>query len=161
VRHLKIFENFKNQQEVDRVLDKINKYGADSLNWYEIEILENPDDDSHYTTEDDKIQEIFVLLLKNKLIDKDTTNIFDEYIEIHSIEGKQFPYFIDNYLIATYEDDVIIIVSECYEDDDINEKREVYEYIMNVWRKKLPYQIDIVDEDFDDDDEFADKLLNL
>jgi hypothetical protein len=73
-------------------------------------------------------------------IESKTINVYEDHFEIYSIEGKEFDYFgmLGNYLIVDVEGEGdginIYIRGEDYgEDDDIESKEVLMDYIIDNW----------------------------
>jgi hypothetical protein len=156
MRYLKLFEKF-NQSEIDKALDKINKHGVNSLTWHEKEILDNPESQNELEGTD-LVHESVSRLLKFGLISNDNINIYKDYFEIYSIKGKQFPYFIENFLKIepNQEDDGVIslnISGEDYgEEEDEKEKNDVYHWINQKWGEIEKLKMFFNFSDSDDED---------
>jgi hypothetical protein len=66
----RIIKENENASEIDKVLDKINKYGIESLTFREKQILDFPNSD--FTFEGgDNVHKFISLLVKNNLVDVD------------------------------------------------------------------------------------------
>jgi hypothetical protein len=87
---------FFHQDKVDSILDKINKYGKDSLSDDELEVLGNPDDKLSTSSRD--VKKVIKILINNGWIDIDDIEVYDgeNYFTLHSIAGEQFEYFDGN-----------------------------------------------------------------
>jgi hypothetical protein len=136
MKHLKIYEDF-NKDEIDKVLDKINKHGIDSLTWHEKRILEGEDGEFQGT---DDLHKVVSILIKNNLIDPDEVNIFDDHITVHNLKGKNLPWFVDNYIEIevdenNYETILNIELIDHDEDIDVEERGPVIKYLDEVWSK--------------------------
>ena len=161
MRHIKLFEafskgEFENQAAIDALLDKINKYGKDSLTWHERELLKNSSTGISYDSEvgSEEIQKIANDLVKSGYVDVDDINIEEHNIEIYALKGQDFSYFEDNHLrIGWAEEDGEIhldIYPEDYGDSiDLEERYEVFEYMENNWHLD-GYVIWFSDEGIDD-----------
>jgi len=165
MNNIKKYRDFESQDEIDKILDKISKYGIKSLTWHEKETLQKPDENYHTPTGDDDTQYAFVYLLKKGLIEADKVNLSEHMIEVYGLKNKSFPYFVDNFLTIEYETDDdghnLYIKSEDYADIslseeerlmEIKEKTEVFNYIKSVWRDVVgdDFYIAILDDDYDD-----------
>lgn len=140
VKRVVMETKLKNSDEVDKVLDKINKYGEDSLTWLEKEILDNPDDD-HEFKGNDNVHELILLLLKNDLVDPNLINVEEDYIEVYGMKGCKSDYFSENYIILWPEkidEGIILFDGEHYEEEiDYKEYEEVYYFVEEHWEPLL------------------------
>lgn len=142
------FKNLANQGNIDKILDKINVHGFDSLSWHEKESLNNPDDEHESPLpDDDNLRDFAAMLVNNGIVDSDLINIEEDSIEVYNLNKKQFPYFLDNHLKITiidvfFEGDKplydITISGEDYEEPiDIKERKQVFRYLAKNWTKEL------------------------
>jgi hypothetical protein len=141
------FKNLANQDNIDKILDKINVHGFDSLSWHEKESLNNPDDEYESPLPDDDNLRDFAAMLVNKgIVDSDLININEDGIELYNLKKKEFPYFLDNYINIVVSANLdggqplytLTITGEDYEEDyDIKERKQVFRYIAKNWPKEL------------------------
>ena len=107
---------------------------------------------------------VFNTLLDLGWIESDTVNVSDDHFDVYSIVGQNFDYFelLGNNLIFEVDsdgDDInLFIRGEDYgEDDDIESKQIVMDYIIDNWDDILAekgIQLFINDDDMDDEDYF-------
>jgi hypothetical protein len=107
---------------------------------------------------------VFNTLLDLGWIESDTVNVSDDHFDVHSIVGQNFDYFelLGNNLIFEVDSDGdtinLFIRGEDYgEDDDIETKQIVMDYIIDNWDDILSekgIQLFINDDDMDDEDYF-------
>ena len=94
-------------------------------------------------TENNGVKRLISLLVKNDLIDMDneTINVYDDHIEVYSIKGFDYPYFVENF-IELYPEDidegVVYVKREDYgEEIDDKEYEEVLSHMWGDWYDKL------------------------
>lgn len=150
---------FENQSDIDKILDKINKYGMESLTWAEKEILNSPEDSEHTFEGNDAVHNIISQLAKSKLINPENVNVDEDSFEVYSIPGQQFCYF-DSYdyirfhVLNDEEDNIMLVIDSDdvfpNEDEDETECRlELYSYIVDTWEKH-DILVDCDDEEWRD-----------
>jgi hypothetical protein len=143
IRNIVSESKFEKQYDVDKILDKINKYGMDSLTWVEKEIINNPDDSNFNFEGRDEVHDIITQLSKSKLIDPELVNLNEDSFEVYSIPGKDFCYF-ESYdfirfnVLNDEEGNIMLVIDDdqvfSNEDEDETECRyELYSYIMDTW----------------------------
>jgi hypothetical protein len=93
IRNIVYESKFEKQYDVDKILDKINKYGIDSLTWAEKEIINNPDDTDYSFEGRDEVHDIITQLSKAKLIDPEMVNVDEDSFDVYSIPGGDFCFF--------------------------------------------------------------------
>lgn len=160
MRYIKLFEtfskgDFENQAAIDALLDKINKYGKDSLTWHEKELLQNSAKNIEHSNEvgSEEIQKIANDLVKAGYLNVEDINIEEHNIEIYDIKDKDFPYFLDNHLRIGYREEDGEIHLDVYPEDygepvDLEERAEVFDWIENNWDID-GYVIWLSDDDLD------------
>ena len=74
----RIIKENENSSEIDKVLDKINKYGKEYLTFREKQILDEPDNTDYKFLGGDNAHEFISLLVKNNLVDVDDMIIYGE-----------------------------------------------------------------------------------
>jgi len=152
---LLVEKNFVNQEEVDYILDKINRMGYDSLDDVEKYILNNPDEPVE-SGDSNCINELTDLLLSHNLIEEERINRYDDFIEIYEfsdapdIEWFNGENFIRMYCIVDGDNQVTMD----FEDDGEEDREEVYYHIKEVWGPQLPD----TEFHFDDDDDMLDEF---
>jgi hypothetical protein len=164
MKHIKLFENYT----VDKILDKINSKGIESLSNDEKKYLDfhskdSLNDDENYDKEEieDKISKQFIhdklitALKNNHIIDDDIAddriNYEDDFIELYSVlimptddlnkKTKKMinNYFMDNYIKIRLDGDKLIFVFEDYgEEIDEKEREYVFDYLLD---RELEYDI--------------------
>jgi hypothetical protein len=115
----RIIKENENASEIDKVLDKINKYGRESLTFREKQILDYPDDTDYTFIGGDNVHKFISLLVKNNLVDVDDliadsdnevlyapfddeinlvfkTNNLDNGV-VKYMASKYTPYYLNNY----------------------------------------------------------------
>jgi len=141
-------KNFRSQEYVDRILDKLNKYGVDSITDDEREILNNPNDDwgDAPDEENEYVETVIKTMSELGFIETNKINIGEGGFELNSIKGKNFNYFSrgDGHLvfeIETEDDDYINVYfhGEDYDEDELDVKwrKQVYKFIMDNWSEPL------------------------
>jgi hypothetical protein len=153
---LLVEKNFVNQEEVDYILDKINKSGYDSLDDVEKYILNNPDEPVvHGNPEDSNcINELTDLLISHNLIDEEKINRHDDFIEIYEfadapdIEWFNGENFIRMYCMVDGNNQAYMD----FEDDGEEDRDEVYHHLKEIWEPQLP------DTEFNFDDDTLDEF---
>lgn len=135
------YSKIQKQQYIDNLLDKISKYGVDTLTWNEKRFLEDNDDEVFLDNPIDTVHQIVSILVKNNLVDSDNITTYDEYIQVSGLKGVDFPYFDGNYLTiepssrSLEHNDGFSIEGEDYEEDiDLEERSEVFRYIEEHWQ---------------------------
>jgi len=95
------------------------------------------------STKNNSVKKLISLLVKNDLIDMDneTINVYDDHIEVYSIKGFDYPYFVENF-IELYPEDIddgyVYVKREDYgEEIDDEEYEEVLSHILGDWYDKL------------------------
>lgn len=159
--------NFENQSNVDTVLDKINKYGIESLNDFEKKVLGNPNkmiDLPDGDGEETYVQKAIKVLTDLNFIDLDKVNIYENHFELYEIKGKHFNYFekSDGFLIINVDyDDIsrtinLIVSSEDVDEDELDDKwrKEVYDYVIENWEVPLSENDILIWVDDNNNDEF-------
>jgi hypothetical protein len=161
------YTKIQKQQYIDNLLDKINKYGVETLTWNEKEFLEDVENSySVFSNPLEVVHKTVSILIKHNLVDADKITSNDDEIEIYGLKGVNLPYFEDNYLriepssysIEHFEGFNIEGVD--YGDDiDIEERGEVFNYIEENWASMFAeyddwaffFVNDPNDEDYDDE----------
>jgi hypothetical protein len=166
--------NFRNQQKIDAILDKINKQGYGSLNDLEKQILNNPDtqiEDEESEQDSNCINELAELLISHNLVDEENINIQDEFIEIYEFkDAPNIKWFNgENYLILYCIYDGKNLVYMDFKDDadlydaldsfnvnvkhdfNIRDRDEVYDHLKNVWEQQLPNTEFSIEDDLSDE----------
>jgi hypothetical protein len=89
----------------------------------------------------DNVQKLVSLLVNNGLVDKEKMNIYDDYIEVYGIEGLDFGYFEENFIVLyprNIDEGIINIEGVDYgESIDDEEFDEVMSHITYDWEDKL------------------------
>jgi hypothetical protein len=89
----------------------------------------------------DNVQKLVSLLVDNGLVDMDNMNIYDDHIEVYGIEGWDFDYFEENFIILypeNIEEGIVNVEGEDYgESIDEEEFDEVMSHISYEWEDKL------------------------
>ena len=89
----------------------------------------------------DSVQKLVSLLVDNGLVDKEKMNIYDDYIEVYGIEGWDFGYFEENFIIlypGDIDEGIVNVEGEDYgESIDEEEFDEVMSHISYDWEDKL------------------------
>jgi hypothetical protein len=141
VKRVVMETKLQNSSEVDKVLDKMNKYGKDSLTWLEKQILDNPDDTDNDFEGDDNVHELISILLKNDLVDPNLINAMEDHIEVYGMKGCESDYFRDNYITLypeSIDEGIIVFDGEHYgEEIDYKEFDEVYYFVEEHWEPLL------------------------
>jgi len=95
------------------------------------------------STKNNSVKKLISLLVKNDLIemDNETINVYDDHIEVYSIKGFDYPYFVENF-IELYPEDIddgyVYVKREDYgEEIDDEEYEEVLSHILGDWYDKL------------------------
>jgi hypothetical protein len=87
------------------------------------------------------VQKLVSLLVDNGLVDKEKMNIYDNYIEVYGIEGWDFDYFEENFIILypeNIDEGIVNVEGEDYgESIDEEEFDEVMSHIFVDWEDKL------------------------
>jgi len=138
---------FNSQDEVDRILDKINSQGIDSLTDEEKYIINNPDEefqtDDSRNYDDSHGNSIIYEIIEKGLVRKE--NVFwaeENVFVINSVETDddvELPYFALGDSLVLFADDenkVLTIDFDAQVLDD--EVMEVFDYIVDVWEPQLP-----------------------
>lgn len=134
------YSKIQKQAYIDNLLDKINKYGVETLTWNEKRFLEDTDDEVFLDDPIDTVHQIVSILVKNNLVDPDNITSNDEDIEISGLKGVDFPYFDGNRLRiepssrSIEHNDGFSIEGDDYEEEiDLEERSEVFRYIEEHW----------------------------
>ena len=135
------YSKIQRQEYIDNLLDKINKYGVDTLTWNEKEFLDNVENsDSFGDNPLDVVHQTVSILVKNNLVDPDKITSNDSDIEVYGLKGVDLPYFEDNYLriepssYSMEHFEGFNIEGVDYGDDiDLEERSEVFRYISDTW----------------------------
>ena len=86
------------------------------------------------------VKKLISILKNNGLVDEVNMNIYDDNIEVYSINGHDFPYFEDNFikLYPDFDEGVVYIEREDYgEEIDEDEYDDVINYIWSDWEESL------------------------
>jgi hypothetical protein len=108
----------------------------------------------------DDVKKVINTLEELGWIEPKTTNVYEDHFEIYSIVGEQFDYFeLGNFLIIDVEgegDNInLFIRGEDYgEDDDIESKEILLDYIYENWGETLADEDIQLFDDRDDDDDY-------
>jgi hypothetical protein len=109
----------------------------------------------------DDVKKVINTLEELGWIEPKTTNVYEDHFEIYSIVDEQFDYFeLGNFLIIDVEgegDNInLFIRGEDYgEDDDIESKEILLDYIYENWGETLADEdIQLFDDRDDDDDDY-------
>jgi hypothetical protein len=135
------YSKIQRQEYIDNLLDKINKYGVDTLTWNEKEFLDNVENsDSFGDNPLDVVHQTVSILVKNNLVDPDKITSNDSDIEVYGLKGVDLPYFEDNYLRiepSSYSmehfEGFNIEGVDFGDDIDIEERGDVFIYIEEIW----------------------------
>jgi|LakMenEpi03Aug12_release.lakeMendotaPanAssembly.Ray.scaffolds.fasta_scaffold969799_2 hypothetical protein len=110
----------------------------------------------------DDVRKVVNTLEELGWIDPETTNVYEDHFEIYSIVGEQFDYFeLGNFLIIDVEgegDNInLFIRGEDYgEDDDIESKEILLDYIYENWDDTLATEDIQLFDDRDDEEYYFD-----
>jgi hypothetical protein len=140
-QHFKV----QKQEYINNLLDKINKYGIETLTRNEKKFLDNVDDDNAYVYNPiDTVHQVVSILIKNNLIDPDKITSNDEDIAVYGLKDVEFPYFDDGHLLiepsstSLEHNDGFSIKGVDYGDDiDVEERNDVFRYIEKKWENVL------------------------
>lgn len=157
------YKKLINQDEVDRILDKMYEFGKDSLTPEELHILKNPDEEIE--PEEDKIEfndaeeiifsnEAMSRLISSQLIDyRDIMILNDNSFQVSSIideDGYGFEYFENGNkikLVTPKEKDEILV--EGIDEGDSGESlMKVMEYIKENWEPNIGLPVFVEGIDF-------------
>jgi hypothetical protein len=157
------YKKLINQDEVDRILDKMYEFGKDSLTPEELHILKNPDEE--FEPEEDKIDfndaeeiifsnESMSRLINSQLIDyRDIMILDDNSFQVNSIideDGYGFEYFENGNkikLVTPKEKDEILV--EGIDEGDSGESlMKVMEYIKENWEPNIGLPVFVEGIDF-------------
>jgi hypothetical protein len=155
------YQKLINQEEVDRILDKMYEFGKDSLTPEELYILKNPDEE--FETEEqpsDDAEEIIFSneamsrLINAELIDyKDIMILDDNSFQISNIideDGYGFEYFENGNkikLVTSREKDEILV--EGMDEGDSGESlMKVMEHIKENWEPNIGLPVFVEGIDF-------------
>jgi len=134
------YSKIQRQAYIDNLLDKINKYGVETLTWNEKRFLDNTEEDLGIDEPLDVVHQIVSILIKQNLVDPDKITSNDEDIEVYGLKGVEFPYFDDGHLriepssTSIEHNDGFGIEGVDYGDDiDLEERSEVFRYISEKW----------------------------
>lgn len=154
--------NFRNQSEVDVILDKISKSGMDSLTDKEKQILQSPDDDTLSTNENplEYVKNVFV---ESGIVGEDNIEFHEEdgmnFMEINNINSVKLDFFseCDGVLKVSADWDEVgkvynVHIGAWGPEQCIDERVEVYEYFHEELNGVLAdYDILVWFDDFDED----------
>lgn len=152
-------ESTDKENTINYLLDKINRYGKDSLSDDEMDMLKNPDSIEHSLEDEssDEIHDMVKTLQTLGLVNPKFVNFYEDYIEVYNIEGGDFEYFSDydgflriipwdpmeeddypTMIMVNFEDD-LDVEDDLYGDneDGMIAKEEVFNYIDNKWADEL------------------------
>jgi len=155
------YKKLINQEEVDRILDKMYEFGKDSLTPQELYILKNPDEE--FETEEqpsDDAEEIIFSneamsrLISSQFIDyKDIMILDDNSFQVSNIideDGYGFEYFENGNkikLVTSKEKDEILV--EGMDEGDSKESlMKVMEYIKENWEPNIGIPVFVEGIDF-------------
>ena len=157
------YKKLINQDEVDRILDKMYEFGKDSLTPEELHILKNPDEE--FEPEEDKIEfsdaeeiifsnEAMSRLISGQFIDyRDIMILDDNSFQVSSIideDGYGFEYFENGNkikLVTPKEKDEILV--EGIDEGDSGESlMKVMEYIKENWEPNIGLPVFVEGIDF-------------
>ena len=134
------YSKIQRQEYIDNLLDKINKYGVDTLTWNEKEFLDNSEEHLGDDNPLEVVHQTVSILVKNNLVDPDKITSNDSDIEVYGLKGVNLPYFEDNYLriepssYSMEHFEGFNIEGVDYGDDiDIEERGDVFNYIEENW----------------------------
>jgi hypothetical protein len=157
------YKKLINQDEVDRILDKMYEFGKDSLTPEELHILKNPDEE--FEPEEDKIDfndaeeiifsnEAMSRLISSQLIDyRDIMILDDNSFQVSSIideDGYGFEYFENGNKIklVTPKEKDEILVEGMDEGDSGDSSMKVMEYIKENWEPNIGLPVFVEGIDF-------------
>jgi hypothetical protein len=91
--------------------------------------------------EDNNVKKLLSVLVNNGLVDEENMNVYDDNIEVYSINGYDFPYFEENFIILypiEINEGVVYVEREDYgESIDDEEYDEVISHITFNWGESL------------------------
>lgn len=157
-----ISETTDKENTINYLLDKINRYGKDSLTDDELDMLKDPDS-IEYSIEDEgseNVHKVVKILQELKLINPMFVNFYDDYFDLYNMEGGDFEYFsqYDGFLrievedVSEEEDDFDYLLSVNFEDDfdvefegdpyaddgeSLLSRDEIINYMEKKWLPKL------------------------
>jgi len=155
------YQKLINQEEVDRILDKMYEFGKDSLTPEELYILKNPDEEieTEEQPSDDAEEIIFSneamsRLISSQFIDyKDIMILDDNSFQVSNIideDGYGFEYFENGNkikLVTSKEKDEILV--EGMDEGDSKESlMKVMEYIKENWEPNIGIPVFVEGIDF-------------
>jgi hypothetical protein len=139
---LLIEKKFVNQDDVDAILDKINRSGYESLDDMEKHILKNPDSPIEHADPEDSncVYELVKLLLSHNLINKKKINVDDKFVEVYEFnDAPDIEWFNGENFIRMYcmidDGNKVFMDFEDYGDED---RDEVYHHLKEIWEPQLP-----------------------
>ena len=157
------YRRLVNQDEVDRILDKMNELGKDSLTPEELHILKNPDekiepeeDNVEFTDAEEIIfkNEALSRLISSQFIDyKDIMILDDNSFQVSDIideDGYGFEYFHagNKIKIVTSKEKDEILVEGMDEGNTGDSLMKVMEYIKENWEPNIGLPVHVEGIDF-------------
>jgi hypothetical protein len=157
------YRRLVNQDEVDRILDKMNELGKDSLTPEELHILQNPDE--KIEPEEDNVQlddaeeiifssEVMSRLISSGFIDyKDIMILDDNSFQLSKIiddDGYGFEYFDagNKIRLTVSQDNDELLVEGMDEGDAGDSLMEVMKYIKENWEPNIGLPVHVEGIDF-------------
>jgi hypothetical protein len=135
------YNKLKNQEYIDNLLDKINKYGVETLTRFEKEFLNDVEGPTPFGDNPlEVVHQLASILIKYNLVEPDMISSNNQDLEIYGLKDVNFPYFEDNHLRiepssnSIEHNDGFAVEGVDYEDDiDLEERSEVFRYIGEKW----------------------------
>lgn len=144
--------NLKNQEMVDKILDKVSKNGMQSLSAKELSFLKNPDDSESFLSSDsedlDGVEYVMDALINMGLVEEQDITIEYEddkyFIEIDNLKSEEFDFFFecDGVLRIDVDHDSALDIYNVDlgawgSDECLDEKIEVYDYFSDSAIRKI------------------------
>ena len=157
------YRRLVNQDEVDRILDKMNELGKDSLTPEELHILQNPDEKIEPEEDNVQLDDAEEIIFKNEALSRLISSQFIDYKDIMILDdnsfqvsniidedGYSFEYFdAGNKLRLTTSQEKDELLVEGMDEGNTNDSiMKVMEYIKANWEPNIGLPVFVEGIDF-------------
>ena len=157
------YKRLVSQDEVDRILDKMNELGKESLTPEEWHILKNPDEEIEREEDEVELDDAEQIIFSNEALSRLISGGFIEYKDIIILEdnsfqvsniidedGYSFEYFDagNKIRLTTTQDNDELLVEGMDEGDAGDSLIEVMKYIKENWESNIGLPVHVEGIDF-------------
>ncbi len=129
------------ESDLTRIVKRVIKENDDYKDRSMYDPYYSDDEGQDEENSSDKVKKLMSMIKENNLVDRESINVYEDYIEIYSINGCDSEYFMDNFirLYPSEIDNGVVHIDGEYYDEEIDEEEyeEVLDYIFENWEPLL------------------------